>query len=139
MKDLLLNLIGHGLIGGALVTSLAGPAPQAPPPPAIFTAEQAAAGKATFTTACAACHLADLTGNDDAPALAGAAFRDLWRGRSTKELFDYMAGAMPPGGSTLNAGNYASIVAYILERNGAAAGRELLTPATAVPIGSVIK
>jgi mono/diheme cytochrome c family protein len=137
MKDLLLNLLWPGLIGGALVTSLVPPARQAPP--AIFTTEQAAAGKATFTTACASCHLADLTGNDDAPALAGTAFRDLWKGRSTKELFDYMAGAMPPGGSTLNAGNYASIVAYILERNGAAAGSDMLTPATAVPIGSLIK
>ena len=50
-----------------------------------------------------------------------------------------MAGAMPPGGSTLDSEDYAAIVAYILDRNGATAGNEPLTPETAVPIGSVTK
>jgi mono/diheme cytochrome c family protein len=111
---------------------------QAPAPP-VFTAEQAAAGKTTFTKVCASCHLADLAGNDDAPALAGPQFQAMWKTRSTKELLDYMAGAMPPGGSTLNAADYASIVAYVLERNGAAAGSQMLTATTAVTIGSVVK
>ena len=108
-------------------------------PSAVFTPAQAAAGKTIFTSSCASCHLANLTGNDDAPALAGAAFRDVWKTRSTKQLLDYMSGAMPPGGSTLKADDYAEIVAYILERNGATAGEQPLTPATAVPIGSVIR
>jgi mono/diheme cytochrome c family protein len=125
---------------GAIVTSIVAlvATEQAPPAPA-FTAEQAAAGKATFAKACASCHLADLAGSDDAPALAGQPFQTMWKTRSTKELLDYMAGAMPPGGSTLNAADYAAIVAYVLERNGATAGTQMLTAATAVPIGSVIK
>jgi mono/diheme cytochrome c family protein len=125
--------LGAVVVSGALASAW-----QLPAAP-IFTAEQAAAGKATFTKVCASCHLADLAGNDDAPALAGPQFQAMWKTRSTKELLDYMAGAMPPGGSTLNAADYASIVAYILERNGAAAGPTMLTAATAVPIASVIR
>jgi mono/diheme cytochrome c family protein len=134
------NVISTTIALGAIVVSIASSwvaAGQAGAP--VFTAEQAAAGKALFTKACASCHQADLTGNDDAPALAGAPFQDVWKTRSTKELLDYMSGAMPPGGSTLNATDYAAIVAYVLERNGAPAGAQLLTVTTAVPIGNVIK
>jgi mono/diheme cytochrome c family protein len=138
MKGVVWALIALGAIVGVAVASGEPVVAQSPPAP-VFTAEQAAAGKALFTKVCASCHLADLTGNDDAPPLAGASFQDLGKGRSTKELLDYMSGAMPPGGSTLNAGNYSAIVAYVLERNGATAGSQMLTAATAVPIGSVIK
>ena len=126
-------------VGCAMGVSRAAPAAAQSVPAAVFTAEQAASGKASFTKACASCHLADLSGNDDAPALAGPQFQSLWKTRSTKELLDYMAGAMPPGGSTLERQDYAAIVAYILDRNGALAGREPLTASTAVEIGTITK
>jgi S-disulfanyl-L-cysteine oxidoreductase SoxD len=138
MKGVVWALVALGAIVAVAVASGEPVEAQSPPVP-VFTAEQAAAGKVLFTKVCASCHLADLTGNDDAPPLAGASFQALWKGRSTKELLDYMSGAMPPGGSTLNAENYAAIVAYVLERNGATAGSQMLTVTTAVPIGSVIK
>ena len=139
MNRVFSTAIAIGAVAGAFAVSHAAPAAGQSAPAGVFTAEQAASGKASFARACASCHLADLTGSDDAPALAGPQFQALWKGRSTKELLDYMAGAMPPGGSALDTDDYAAIVAYILDRNGAPAGSESLTPATAVPIGSITK
>lgn len=137
MNQMFSTAIAIAAMAGAIAASQAAAVAGQSARARVFTAEQAASGKASFATACASCHLADLTGNDDAPALAGPQFQALWKGRSTKELLDYMAGAMPPGGSTLDSDDYAAIVAFILDRNGAPAGSESLTPATAVQIGSI--
>ena len=139
MSQVFSTAIAIGTVVCAIAAAQAAAAAGQPAPARVFTAEQAASGKASFTRVCASCHLADLTGNDDAPALAGPQFQSLWRTRSTKDLLDYMTGAMPPGGSTLDSEDYAAIVAYILDRNGATAGSESLTSATAVPIGSLTK
>ena len=103
----------------------------------VFTVQQASDGKAAFEKSCAACHMRDLSGDADAPQLAGTQFMSGWRTRSVKELFQYMSTAMPPGGSPLSAGTYASITAYILQSNGAVAGGDDLTAATGATIGSV--
>ena len=104
-----------------------------------FTATQATAGKAAYAKSCASCHMPDLSGNSEIPALAGPAFREMWGTRSTKELFDYMSAAMPYGAPSLTVAEYSAIVAYVLQVNGAVAGEEELTAATAVPIGSVTR
>lgn len=104
----------------------------------VFTARQADAGRAAIEKHCASCHMPDLTGNNDAPALAGANFTTTWRRRTTKDLFDYIVGAMPPGGASLSAEQYASIVARILQANGAAPGLESFSPSTAVSLDGVI-
>ncbi len=106
-------------------------------PAAIFTAKQAAAGKAAYAKDCSSCHLPDLSGENEIPALAGAPFKATWGPRSTKELYDYMSAAMPYGGASLSAESYTTILAYILEFNGAVAGADPLTATTGVPIGSV--
>jgi mono/diheme cytochrome c family protein len=67
---------------------------QAPAAP-VFTADQAGAGKAAYAKHCASCHMPDLTGNAETPALAGTPFIGTWGTRSTKELLDYMSAAMP--------------------------------------------
>jgi mono/diheme cytochrome c family protein len=103
----------------------------------VFTAQQATAGKAAFEKSCAACHMRDLSGDTDAPQLAGTQFRSTWRPRSTKDLFQYMSTSMPPGSAPLSSGDYASITAYILQANGAVAGTEVLSVTTAVPIDRV--
>ncbi|HEY1309107.1 MAG TPA: cytochrome c [Vicinamibacterales bacterium] len=104
----------------------------------VFTARQADAGRAAFEKHCASCHMPDLSGNSDAPALAGANFASTWRTRTTKDLFGYISAAMPPGGAPLSAEQYASIVARILQANGAVPGAESFSPSTAVSVGSVI-
>ena len=110
---------------------------QEPPAVRVFTAAQAAAGKTAFEKGCAACHMRDLSGDADAPALAGPPFMSTWRTRSVKELYEYMSTSMPPGGSTLGTDTYAALTAYVLQANGAVAGTAWLTPATAAQIGSV--
>src|ERR1700681_3679734 len=103
----------------------------------VFTAQQAAAGRAVYEANCASCHVADLGGRNEAPQLAGGDFMNTWRGRSTEALLEFMKRTMPPDGPPLAPDQYQSIVAYILQQNGAAAGPQPFSPTTAVPIGTV--
>ena len=50
---------------------------------AVFTAQQAAAGRAAYQTTCAACHMPDLGGRNEAPQLAGGNFMIAWGSRTT--------------------------------------------------------
>jgi PQQ-dependent dehydrogenase (s-GDH family) len=98
----------------------AGPAPQ-------YTATQAAAGKRAFDADCAVCHGNTLRNGTMAPPLAGEAFNAVWAGRSVRELFD-TAKTMPPANpGSLSDATYASIIAYVLQVNGYAAGETALT------------
>jgi mono/diheme cytochrome c family protein len=106
-------------------------------PESVFTADQAAAGRAAYAKHCASCHMPDLSGNTEIPPLAGAVFIDTWGSRSTKDLFDYSAEAMPYGAPSLSPESYTVITAYILQANGGVAGDSALTGSTAVAIGSV--
>ena len=107
-------------------------------PEPVFTAEQATAGRAAYAKHCASCHMPDLSGNTEIPPLAGAVFIDTWGSRSTKNLFDYSAEAMPYGAPSLSLESYTAITAFILQANGGVAGSSALTGSTAVPIRSVI-
>jgi hypothetical protein len=57
--------------------------------------------------------------------------------RSTKDLFDYSAEAMPYGAPSLSPESYTAITAYIIQANGGVVGASALTGSTAVPIRSV--
>lgn len=103
----------------------------------VFTVQQATAGKAAYAKNCASCHMPDLSGNAEIPALAGTAFLTTWGTRTTKELFDYMSAAMPYGAPSLSVDAYTTMTAYILQSNGAVAGDQALTASTAVPIASL--
>jgi mono/diheme cytochrome c family protein len=102
----------------------------------IYTAQQAERGRTGYSMHCAECHAGDLGGNSEAPKLAGVDFVGSWRERTTRELFQYVEG-MPPDGPRLTADEYADIVAFILQRNGAVAGAQALTATTSRPIGEV--
>lgn len=110
---------------------------QQTPAAPVFTARQAAEGRGAYDANCASCHMPDLSGNNDAPPLAGANFVSTWGRRSTKELFDYVAASMPPAGSSMGPDVLASIVSHILATNGAAAGAQVFVGSTAVPIASL--
>ena len=106
--------------------------------PAVFTAEQAAAGRALYQSTCASCHLPDLKGSFEAPQLAGGNFMNMWRNRPISDLFSRIRNSMPltnPG--SLSDPDTANIVAYILQANGAAAGAQALTASTILSIGAV--
>src|SRR6185312_14721012 len=108
-----------------------------PPPSAVYSADQAAAGRAAYQANCASCHMPDLAGRSEAPPLAGANFMNSWRSRTTRDLFEFIQSTMPPDGSNLTADQYLAIAAFILESNGAPAGAQPLTPTTAAAIGSI--
>jgi alcohol dehydrogenase (cytochrome c) len=120
-------------VGGIAVV-----AGQQPGATVTFTAEQAAGGRVAYQTSCEGCHRPDLSGSGEAPALAGPNFMNAWRDRTASDLFAQIQSSMPPGGEgTLSDATYLSIVAYILQTNGAAAGSQPLTANAAVRIGSV--
>jgi mono/diheme cytochrome c family protein len=89
----------------------------------VFTADQAAQGKAVFDNKCATCHGAELTGAEMAPPLAGGQFLGNWSGQAVGDLFVRIHTTMPandPG--SLNNAETASILAYILSFNKFPAG-----------------
>ena len=103
-----------------------------------FTQAQVGAGRQAFADNCSNCHQADLTGANDAPALAGSAFIGTWGKRTTEDLYDKISKTMPLGrGGSLDEATYTSIAAYILRANGAAPGTIAFTPTTSVAIGRI--
>lgn len=107
-------------------------------PTPVFTDQQAESGRTAYAKNCASCHMPDLSGNAEIPALAGGTFLDTWKSKTTKDLRDYMAAAMPYGGPSLDAETYTVITAYVLSTNGAIAGEQKLNAATSVQISDVI-
>ena len=127
------HLLAMAAFAGAAVAMVAGQQPSTP----VFTAAQASAGREFYASNCASCHTDDLGGRNEAPQLAGPNFMTQWRARSTRELYEYIAGAMPPGGSALTDDQYLTLAAFILQSNGAPAGANAFTATTAVPIGTI--
>jgi mono/diheme cytochrome c family protein len=107
-----------------------------------YTVEQAARGRDAYQKQCVRCHLADLAGDQLALALVGADFLARQSG-SIGMLFSWIKENMPPDdpGSASDR-EYADIIAYVLSRNGIAAGpRELsssLPELNQIPFQSVV-
>lgn len=106
-------------------------------PGGVFTAEQAAAGRAVYQANCASCHMADLAGRNEAPQLAGNNFMNTWRARTTRDLFEFTQSTMPPTGANLGVEQYLAVTAFLLQANGARPGMRPLSPTAAEPIGAV--
>jgi mono/diheme cytochrome c family protein len=91
---------------------------------ALYTAAQAGQGATLYATQCAACHGAELEGIAG-PALTGPAFHQMAAVQhlTPKSLLDVISTTMPmtaPG--KLTADQYASLVAFLLQRNNYPAG-----------------
>src|SRR4249920_2264547 len=54
----------------------------------VFNKDQAARGQAKYMAVCSNCHQGDLSGSDQAPALAGGDFVDRWDGQTVADLAD---------------------------------------------------
>ena len=93
----------------------------------VYTAGQAARGKAVYDSHCAACHGSDLSGSSEARPLAGERFMQDWREDNVNSLFTRIRRLMPfDEPATLSDAAYLDSVAYILEFNGFPPGsREL--------------
>jgi mono/diheme cytochrome c family protein len=96
----------------------------------VFTAEQAARGKAIFATTCMACHGADLSGGNG-PGLKGEVFVNHWMEGSLDALFTRVK-SMPPNRANLGGVAYVDLVAFLLDTNAFPAGAQELK-AEAIP------
>lgn len=96
----------------------------------VFTAEQAARGKASFAANCAVCHGADLAAANR-PPLKGELFLNHWMEGSLDALFSHVK-AMPPGRANLGDAVYVDLLAFLLEANAFPAGAQELS-AEAIP------
>jgi len=106
--------------------------------PDSFTAEQATAGRANYMAMCAPCHMPDLKGSNEALPLSGLGFASVWRSRTTRDLFERISTSMPPGKAGLiPEQDVLSLVAFILQSNGARPGAKALTATAAIPIGEI--
>jgi alcohol dehydrogenase (cytochrome c) len=104
----------------------------------IYTAAQAAAGRATYQANCSSCHAENLSGQNSASALAGGVFMSSWGDRTPGDLVGFLEGAMPPSNpGGLGEQAYVNVTAFILDFNGARPGNQSLTAATRVAIRSV--
>jgi alcohol dehydrogenase (cytochrome c) len=104
----------------------------------VYTAAQAEAGHASYVASCAGCHRANLAGGGDAPALGGNGFVSSFGGRSTKDLYNFIATSMPVGRpGSLSEEQYTNITAYLLYANGAKAGTAPFSKSTDVKVSSI--
>ena len=104
----------------------------------IYTAEQAARGKAVYTAHCAACHGPTLQGATATP-LSGAGFAASWgltgiagdwaeSDFTVDDLFFVIRTTMPPGSAkAIPADDHLTVSTYILQQNGYPAGNTVLT------------
>ena len=117
-----------GVLTGHTSQARALPPSQAAAGAAIaINAAQAKRGQTKYTEVCIACHLADLSGSDQAPALAGAQFIGNWDGLTVSDLADRIRISMPQDNAgSLSSQQAVDIVAYILQANEFPAGENEL-------------
>ena len=91
----------------------------------FYSSEQAQFGEDQYVQYCSQCHGADLKGVGNVPALVGRDFLRRWY--SVGDLFSITSMAMPADNAHgLTLAQYLNIVAYVLQANGFAAGKESL-------------
>ena len=98
--------------------------------------DQVEAGRGVYERSCAECHRADLSGDFEAPELAGRNFRSAWRGAALGELLAVVRDMPPEEPGTLSEAQYLAVTAFLLEANGASADQGALAPAQ--PVGDVL-
>jgi len=85
---------------------------------APYSSVQASNGDTLYQQNCATCHLPDLQGSLEAPALNDTNFRSNWTNRDVNELLDLLRRTMPPQApGSLDEAGYLQIVAFLLRAN----------------------
>jgi mono/diheme cytochrome c family protein len=93
----------------------------------VFTAVQAARGKAPFERSCARCHNVELAGSQRGPALKGNVFWSKYDNDNLGTLFTYLRDNMPQDGPAIvDDPVKADILAYIMSVNGMPSGNDEL-------------
>jgi len=100
-------------------------------PPASFATEQAARGEKIYEETCGTCH--------QPGSLVGRAFVESWNDRRVWDFYSLVRATMPldkPGG--MKDQEYLDVVAYLLQANHAAPGRDSLAADTVAMRGAKI-
>jgi hypothetical protein len=132
----------------------------------VFTSDQAEAGRVSYRNTCARCHTYTLLGRggeagelppvsslseadqkfignpNHVPPLAGEAFLNRWGGKTVAELIArFQITVSDPSFQFKNVDDdtTVNITAFVLQVNGAKAGHQPLTRATAVVVNSIVK
>jgi mono/diheme cytochrome c family protein len=94
----------------------------------LFSTEQAQRGEEAYAHSCAQCHGAGLDDGEFGGApLNGSYFAGHWGSGDARALFDFATTTMPPDNpGSLTSETYADIIAFLLQQNGYAAGRDEL-------------
>ena len=115
------TIAGLTAVAGLLLAGTLSAAPATAP--GHYTRAQAASGAAVYSATCQQCHGVNLQGQSG-PGLVGAAFRNyVGKAGTAASLYDFIARQMPadkPGSLTQQ--QYLDVTAYLLSRNGYAAG-----------------
>ena len=111
--------------------------PRPPSAPALYTAEQAAAGEKVYFAQCVACHGDDLGGREKAPALAGVQFSEAWNGKDLRKLLDRIETMPPTAPKSLPAAQYMSVLAFLL-RNAGMPGGSTALPGDRAQLASMV-
>jgi mono/diheme cytochrome c family protein len=104
----------------------------------VYSADQAARGKAAYTDNCSRCHGSALQGSDEIPALQGPQFMVDFDGSSVADITNRVRTTMPmdnPG--HLDNAATTDIVAFLLQSNQVPAGSSQLS--SEPPVQSLIK
>ena len=89
------------------------------PAAAVVPPAQAERGELAYKQHCRQCHGSRLSNGQFGPPLRGQQFRNGWAGRPIGELYKSASTTMPPNApGSLQAADYADIIAFILRENG---------------------
>ena len=126
------------LVLGAVLALASWPSLAQGPAPVGFTAAQADHGEDVYVASCALCHGAHMDDAEFAPPLKAAAFRRKWGGKPAAALYGFVKAAMPPGqAGTLPPEDYAAVLAFVLQANGAKPGDKPF-PADPAALGAAV-
>ena len=104
-----------------------------------YTAADAREGNVIYNRTCAGCHGEKLEGSGDAPALTGEAFLSQWRSQKLSDLSAHILQTMPPNKPrSLGSEDTRSVVAFILQRNGAPLRAQVPIGAATMQIGALL-
>lgn len=95
----------------------------------VYTKEQAKRGESLYAQNCSSCHGPDLSGNDEAAPLTGAAFLSNWDGLTVGDLSERVRISMPPNRTgKLSRQEIIDILSYVLSFNTFPPGKSELDP-----------
>ena len=104
-----LGLVASGVVWAVAVTAIGAQAPSRTVNDGVYSSGQASRGEALFQSICSACHAPD--------RFTGKEFVSAWSGKPLVELFKAVQTMPEDNPGSLNAQQYADVMAYFLQLN----------------------